>query len=63
MKKFLRVLKVIINSIAFVLLLFSFPVKSYYGQNYCDLMRLFGFGLMFISYIIIPIVEKTQDEK
>lgn len=59
MEKFFKILTIIIRIIAFILLLFSFYVKSCYGQNYCDLMRIVGFGLIFVSYIIIYMMKKS----
>lgn len=48
MKNSSKFTRIAIGVIALILLLGSFPVKMYYGQQYCDVMRVTGFVLLFI---------------
>lgn len=49
----------IIGVTAFILLLISFMLKNMYGQQYCDIARLFGF-LFLLIFSIIQIRNKKK---
>lgn len=48
MKNLSNFTRIAIGVIALLLLIGSFPVRYYYGQQYCDLIRAIGFVLLFI---------------
>lgn len=62
MKKAWKISSVVIGAAAAVFLVGSFPVKYYYGQYYCDLMRVIGFILLFI-YLGMLLLMKEREKK
>lgn len=43
-----KIARIIVGVIGAILLIGSFPVRHYYGQQFCDVVRIIGFVLLFI---------------
>lgn len=61
MKKIGKFVRIAVGILAALFLIGSFPVKHYYGQQGCDIMRVIGFVLMFLYTGMI--VFASRDKK
>ena len=61
MKKTNKTVSIILGIVAVVFLMGSFPVKHYFGQQYCDVMRIVGWVfLLHFGFIIGYAVKKSK---
>lgn len=60
MKKFIRIFLMIA---AVLLLLGSFPIRHYWGQMPCDIVRVIGFALVFIILFFFPDPSRSSQKK
>ncbi len=58
MEKTWKIVRVGIGIAAAAFLVGSFPVKHYYGQPYCDVLRVIGFILLFSYFGILAFAKK-----
>lgn len=47
-----KIARIIVGVIGAILLIGSFPVRHYYGQPSCDVVRIIGFVLLIIYLIM-----------
>ena len=60
MKKTGKFVRIVVGILAALFLIGSFPVKHYYGQQICDIMRVIGFVLMFLYTGMIVFASKEK---
>ena len=51
MKKMNNTVSIILGIVTVVFLVGSFPVKHYFGQEYCDVMRIVGWVALIVFWI------------
>lgn len=52
MKNLSKIARIIVGVIGAILLIGSFPVRHYYGQQSCDVVRIIGFILLIIYLVM-----------
>lgn len=60
MKKFFRIF---LSIAAIGLLLGSFPIRNYWGQLPCDVVRMIGFALAFVVILFFPNPHQKPQKK
>lgn len=60
MKKAHRIAIIVTGIVVVVCFIGSFPVRHYYGEEYCDLIRIIGLAFL-VAYLILDALAKKKN--